>query len=350
MTRARTGLLVATLVSLSGCYGLHALSGQLSILCNREDIEDVLADPHTTPLERRRLELVQATRRYAIDAIGLAENGSYTCVYDTQGGPVAWNVSASSPDALAPYLWTFPFVGTIPYVGFFAREPAAELARDLRAEGLDVLVLPVPAYSTLGWFDDPVFSSMLFRDESSLVETVIHELAHATVWIDGDAVFNENLASFVGEQGARDFFRKRGGAADPGLKQSLDNERDATVFRAAMADLREQLARIYAASGTRAHKRALKAEAFERFRAHYRRVVRPQLSDDGYDWILSKRFPFNNAFVMQYQRYHGDAHLFRAVHEKAGGDLRATVERLKALADADDPRAALTKMAGADEK
>src|SRR5690606_3911333 len=136
---------------------------------------------------------------------------------------------------------------------------------DLEAAGLDALGLPVPAYSTLGWFDDPLFSPMLDRSEAELAETVIHELAHATVWVDHDAELNENLAQFIGTKGAEAFFLARGGKGDPALVEARAAARDSERFNAAMDELRAELERIYAASGERARKLELKEAAFERF-------------------------------------------------------------------------------------
>lgn len=326
---------------MSGCYALHAARGQLAIWWGREPIEDVLARPALDPKLRSRLELVLAVRRYAIEEIGLAESGSYTCYYETPGEYVAWNVSAAAPDALAPYGWTFPFLGTLPYIGFFARGPAEDELRRVSALGLDGLLLPVPAYSTLGWFDDPVFSSMAREDEATLVETIIHELAHATVWVDGDAELNENLASFVGEQGAQDFFRARAGEADPGLAEAARRARDGALVNAALGGLRDELSRIYEASGSRARKLELKQETFRRFRARFRDEVQPRLEGSDYEWVGEERVPFNNALVLAFARYHAEGDLFEALFAQHGGDLAATVRALKGLEDEDDPRAAL---------
>ena len=341
---SRLALLLALLpgvAGLSGCYTLHAAKGQLRILTNREPIEEFLAKPDVDPDLRRKLELVLEVRRFAADVIQLDVGDTYTKVYDTQGEPVAWNVSASAPDALSPVTWSFPIVGTVPYLGYFDKEPAQEAIQELKRDGQDALLLPVPAYSTLGWFEDPIFTSMLKGSDAELVETIIHELAHATVWIPGDAEFNETLATFVGRQGAHDYFLARGGPDDPALREAQEDARASRIFNEAAADLRAKLMRVYEATGPRAEKLRLKQIAFKRFRERFAAEVLPQIPGAGYDWVLLPQIELNNALLLTFRRYHGELDLFRALYERCGRDLVATVQALKALEEAEDPRAAL---------
>lgn len=308
--------LALLLAASPGCYLTHVAGGQLSILWGRQPIAELLADP-ALPAERRaRLELVLEVRRFAIEELGLNDSDSYTEVYDTGGGPIAWNVSAAYRDALVPYRWWFPIVGSLPYMGFFDPDLALEEARDLSAEGLDVVVLPVPAYSTLGWFDDPIFTGVLDGSEANLVEVVIHKLAHATVWVDQDAQLNENLAQFVGEKGAEAFFLARGGPDDPALVRARHEAEDSARFNAAMDELRDELERLYAASGSRERKLELREEAFARFRERFARDVQPLLHGQGYDGFATR--PLNNAWVLAFRRYHGEREAFEALFARLG--------------------------------
>lgn len=338
-------LLVLICVLAPGCYAWQATTGQLSILWNREPIQARLDDPRrlhpTRDAElRRKLALVLDVRRFSMSGVGLDESASYTTFYDTGDEPVAWNVSGARPDGLYPLTWDFPFIGTLPYVGFFKKASAIGLLAELRASERDALLLPIPAYSTLGWFEDPVFTAMLLRDEEDrIAEVVIHELAHATVWIPDEVELNENLASFVGEEGARLYFLEQGGPDDPRLKAAAQSAKDSEVFNEAIGVLREELERIYEASGDQARKLELKAAAIAGFRERYPREVRPLLSDDRYDWVLE--IELNNAILLQFKRYHGELKLFQALHERCGKDLRATIRALKEIAEEDDPRAAL---------
>lgn len=317
MSRARAALLAVAL--LPGCYLAHVARGQLSILTGRVPIEEVIEEGDRPWVELEKLRLVLAARRFAIDACGLEETGAYTTFYETEGPYVVWNLSGSEPDAFAAYWWSFPIVGSIPYLGFFAREPALEEQRALAAEGLDTAVLPVVAYSTLGWFDDPFYSGLLSEDEAGIVSTVIHEMTHTTVYAPGQADWNENMATFVGTEGARRFFLARGGPDDPGIA-ALDGH--AVADAAAIASVRavrDQLWRVYESSGPRAEKLARKAVL---------------LGTGG------RSEPLNNAHLLMVSRYHGDQELFAEVLRACGNDLPAMVAVLKRLAEEEDPRAA----------
>ncbi|MGE0713755.1 MAG: aminopeptidase [Planctomycetota bacterium] len=348
MRLARAAALILLVLLLDGCYMTRTARGELHVLCNRQSIEDRLADEHPLdPALRRKLELVLQVRKFAFEQIGLDESDSFTTFFDTEGGPAVWNVSAARSDQLLPITWSFPIVGVVPYLGFFDRAEARAQLVELKAQGLDSLALPSPAYSTLGWFDDPVFTSLLREDEARIAEVVIHELTHNTVWIPGEVSLNENLATFVGREGARQFFEARGGPRDPALVEAEQRKADDEVFQAAMNDLHDELSRLYAASGPRARKLELKAAAIARFRRRYAREVRPRLHDDRQDWVLDPRLPLNNALILMFRRYHGEGDLFAALHDRCGRDLRQTVQALRSIADASDPRADLARRARA---
>jgi predicted aminopeptidase len=340
------GSLVVLLAATSGCsipYLGHVTLGQVRILIGRVSVEDRLEDPSVSAEEKVRLRLVQDVRKFAIKEVGLHDSGSFTTVYDTQGGPAAWNLSASADDAFVPYTWSFPIVGTVPYKGFFVRAPAAEEAAELRAHHQDVLVYGAAAYSTLGWFSDPVFTSMLRDSDHQLANTILHELAHATVYVVGDSDFNETLATFVGNQGAIDYFKSRGGENDPRLKRAAEDDHDDVIFGRAISDLRERLTKAYGSSLARDEKLKQKAAILRDFRVRYSKEIRPLLETDGYDWVLRREI--NNALILALERYHGDLDVFAALHRKLGSNLHATVLALEEIARAEKPRAALAEAA-----
>ncbi|RMG16804.1 MAG: hypothetical protein D6731_05300 [Planctomycetota bacterium] len=338
-------LLCSLALATQGCYALHAASGQLHVWWGREPIDEVLRRPDLDPTRRERLELVLAVRRFAFEELGLTRSDSYSYFYDTGEGYVAYNVSACAPDAFAPRVWTFPLVGAVPYLGYFDLALAQEQARALAEEGLDVLVLPVPAYSTLGWFADPVFSTMLDEDEAELASTIVHELTHGTVWIPGDVELNENMASFVGDRGAEAFFLARGGPQDPALLAAARRNEEQSLFNAALAELRDDLARVYESTGRRSDKLAYKAQAVAAFRRRYAEELAPRLSDDRYGWVLSEEIDLNNAVLLSFRRYHGDEELLDAVYRRCGSSLRRFIAAIREAAEADEPRAALEALA-----
>ena len=324
-----------------GCYTSHAVGGQLAILWGRQPIDEVLAAGELPPEELAKLRLVEQVRVFGVARCGLAESDSYTTYYRTEREYVAWNVSASEPDAFAPYVWSFPFVGQLPYKGWFRPEPALAEAAELAAQGLDTLVLPVPAYSTLGWFDDPVFSGLLRDDEATLTETILHEMTHATVFVSADADWNENLATFVGQEGARRFFLQRGGPDDPGLRALGRHLHDEALINAALRELQQELWRVYESCGSRRDKLLLKGALLDRFRVRAASELRPRLLDPTRaDFLIDPRTPLNNAYLLMVARYHGDQGLFRELLAACAGDLATLVVQLEELQDEEEPRAA----------
>jgi len=175
------------------------------------DADAVAADPGTPDRVRRALALVAEIRAFGVEVLGLRAGSSYRHYFDTGGTPVTHVVSACAKDRFEPHTWWFPFVGTVPYKGFFDRADAEAEAEALRAQGLDVHLGAAAAYSTLGWFPDPVLSTMVDLPEEELASLILHELVHNTVWIPGDVDLNEGLAGFVGGQGALEFARRRYG-------------------------------------------------------------------------------------------------------------------------------------------
>jgi predicted aminopeptidase len=202
-------MLLLTGAWVSACnplYVMRAAYEQTKILASREPISEVLADPSRSPAEREKLSLVLEAREFAI-AMGLDPKESFTSFAPVDGDAVAWVLSASKKNSFELYTWWFPIVGSVPYKGYFDREDALEAARTLADKGYESWVRGTDAFSTLGWFNDPVLSTTLQRDAPQIVNTVIHESVHRTVWIPHHVAFNESLANFVGTEGAIEFFQ-----------------------------------------------------------------------------------------------------------------------------------------------
>ncbi len=207
---ASTAALFLLLTLVSGCYLGHVALGQLRLLRARVPISRVLADPATSDEERERLSLVLEVRDYARD-LGLDVGEQYTSFAPWPGDRLVTAVVAARPGSLEPEGFWFPLVGRVPYKSYFETRLASREAEALRAQGLDVCLSAVPAYSTLGWLGDPLTGPLLRAPRTDLVATVIHELVHATVYVRDQPDFNEGLASFVGEEGALAFFAARDG-------------------------------------------------------------------------------------------------------------------------------------------
>jgi len=235
-------VLLWTLCSLlSGCewpYLLRQGSEQVALLVRRRPVAEVLGDPGLSIRRREQIERVAAVKRFARERLGLADPGSYEHLCHLERDALSWVVSACPDDSLEPHTWWFPLVGHVPYKGFFDPGEAREEAHRLEQLGLVPLVRPVEAFSLLGWMPDPLYSPMLDGPAERLVEVILHELTHATVFVPGRSDFNEALASFVGRQGARAFWMaSMTGPLAELDRQERERDRRTTVMRALVRDL-----------------------------------------------------------------------------------------------------------------
>lgn len=211
-------------------YGLAQGYGQLRIILNSRPVTEVLKDEGVDDETKDKLRMVQDIRMFAMDQLGLRNSKNYTTLYDQKGEPVLWVVRACYPFQLKNFEWTFPIVGTVSYKGYFNLQKAINLRDKLRDEGYDTYIREVSAWSTLGWFKDPILSNMLDDSPGDMANTIIHELTHATIFVKDSITFNENLASFIGDKGAEAFLT----SAFPDSEE-LSNYRHLKEDRAAYA-------------------------------------------------------------------------------------------------------------------
>jgi predicted aminopeptidase len=291
---------VLLIAGLTGCrtlgYYAHVAHGQAALLAQRRPVAEVVRDPATPERVRQRLALSSAARRFASDALGLPDNRSYTYYVALDRPWVAWNVFATPVFSVAPVTHCFPIAGCVAYRGYFRKDLADREATRLRALGDDVALGEVPAYSTLGWFADPILSSMLYWDDDTLAGTIFHELAHQKFYVKDDTAFNESYASFVEEEGVREWRRSRG-LPSPEGDDALERS-----FTLRVLALREQLGRLYSGSMTDDAMAVAKAEAFEVFRGDYlawrATVARGDRRNDR--WMAK---PLNNATLLPFGLY-----------------------------------------------
>jgi predicted aminopeptidase len=333
----RAGVLALLALTLGGCgvgYVARGAYEEARILWRREPIATVLARPDLDPALRAKLELVAPVRAYARDQLGLRIGGSYTSVATVDAGQVVHVVTAAPRTRLQPRTWWFPVVGRVPYRGYFDEADARDFAAELEREGDDTMVRPAVAFSTLGWFDDPLLSTMLRDDETELAETLIHELTHATRYVPGQVAFNESLAMFVGLCGAERFFRDRGESERAALV--ADRWADAQTFSAALAEVVARLQTAYRQPIDEPARQAL----FAALQADM--AARPWRTND---YAVFWRRPINNAVIVHDRLYADRLPLFAAALACRGGDLRATVAAILTALDAyDDPYAAVASL------
>jgi predicted aminopeptidase len=306
---------VALCLLLGGCgslrYYAHVAHGQASLLMHRRPIVKVLQDPATDPTLARRLRLAAQARRFASAALALPDNRSYTSYVDLHRPYVAWNVFATPPYSVEALPQCFPIAGCVAYRGYFDQSRARVRAAELKAQGEDVWIGPVPAYSTLGWFADPIVSSMLRWDDDDVAGTIFHELAHQRLYVKGDTAFNESFASFVEQEGLRQWRKARGlpppGSRDQAMEQG---------FTALVLDLRERLRRLYASGDDPATLARGKQAQVDAFRRRYAQWRDSRWSGDRrYDaWVEA---PINNAKLLPFGLYDRWTGAFAVLFEQA---------------------------------
>ena len=313
-------------------YFWHLGKGQMSLLWRAKSISRVLKDKNLDPTVRKQLLLVEDLRAFAKDHIGLASSRNYTTYVDIGRGPVSWNLVVCPKDGLTPESWTYPVVGTVPYRGYFKKEQA-EAARDHYAQkGFDTYLRPVSAYSTLGWFPDPILSTMLRYDEADLADLIFHELTHATLWIEGDVTFNESLASFVGEAGALMWLQNKYGKDAPVVQEVLDARADAVVFRTFMQHVATQLDSVYQSDLGTEDKFVQREIVFDKAQeTFYNLPLRTQWYDGFPQWKV------NNARIALYRVYRARTDVFQRVFESVGEDLPKAIEVFKLCETVSDP-------------
>lgn len=326
-------LLLLLLLPLAGCstagYYAQAVSGHLGLMAAREPIEEVIADPATPAAVRERLELAQAARHFAVTELGLPDNGSYTRYVQLDRPAVVYNVYAAPAFSLEPKRWCFPVAGCVVYRGYFKRAAAERSAAGLEAEGWDTWVGGASAYSTLGRFEDPVLSSMLYRDDARLAGLLFHELAHQRLYVKDDSAFNEAFATAVEEEGVRRWLLAAGRADD--LAAWHASRQRAEAFRLLLARARGRLQVLYASGASEPELRAGKAAAFAQLEAEYRALKTSWNGWTGFDrWFDG---PLNNARLIPSATYRALVPAFRILLLEADGDLEAFYAECARLGD-----------------
>lgn len=335
MTFLRIFPLLAAVTLAGGCttlgYYTQAVGGQLEILARTRPIAELLDDaptadaespvkaPPLAPEVKARLAAILRVRDFATRALALPDNNSYRVYAELDRAQVAWNVVATPEFSLTPKEWCFPVAGCVPYRGYFSHARAQRFAAALKQDRLDVRVAGVAAYSTLGWFADPVFSSQLRRSDADIAALIFHELAHRKVYLRGDAAFNESFATTVEIEGLRRWLAHGNDAA------TLDNARRNKARHALFVELllkyRARLETLYAMPLPAEPMRAAKASEFEALRAEYA-VLRQQWGGhDGYDaWFAQD---LNNAHLASVGLYQQYVPAFQKMLADLHGDLPA---------------------------
>ncbi|MBN2551767.1 MAG: aminopeptidase [Spirochaetales bacterium] len=330
MKRAGYLLVILALVpSIGGCYLLKQGTYLLRYNGRSRSIDKVLARGSVSGDVEAMLRCVQEIRRYAVEEIGLEKNRNYTRYVELDRDYVVDVVTACEADSFTPHQWRFPIFGSFPYKGFYEKSDADREADRLGKKGLDVWTRKVDGFSTLGFFSDPIYSFMSDYSLYALADLIIHEQTHATIFIKNQIQFNEELATFVGREGALGFLRTRYGIESEAYTQALAGLRDWNVFRDEVIGLYHQLDRIYGLGLDRETILAEKQRIVGEFNRRLISQAQELFRTDRYRSFQG--IPVNNAYIMSFVRYSRDLELFYRLYESRGRDLRATVEALKQL-------------------
>lgn len=318
--------------ALTGCesvsYYTHAISGQITILNKRQPINQLLNETDISEKLKERLRLVLEIREFAESELRLPVKGQYTSFVDLERPYAVWNVYATPEFSFAPKTWCHPVIGCTSYKGYFSNKDAHNYADRLRKQGHDVFISSVVAYSTLGWFDDPVLNTFIYRNDIKLAALIFHELAHQLLYVENDTTFNESFATLVEQEGLRLWLIQRG---DPGAFNIYTTDyRRRQQFIQLVMKYRNQLERLYSKNISVADKRNGKALVFDKLKDEYRRLKMEWPGYSGYDlWF---RHRLNNAQMITVSIYNDFVSTFRKILQDSGYDFELFYNKCQDLA------------------
>lgn len=320
-------LVVGAVLALSSCYvttqGYHLLRTQ----ARATPVERLRERGAVNAVESDFFTQVEAIRRFAAEELGLAASRNYTSYVATDRDHLVDVVSAAGATSFERKEWWFPFFGRFPYKGFYRPEPAQRLARRLHEDGWDVIIRPVGAFSTLGFFRDPLFTYMIDYGEARLAEMIIHEMAHATLWVSSEGQFNEEFATFVGLRGSERYMIAQYGA-DSAEVETLRNDRhDEEQFRGDIAELRDRLEALYATEPDVDRILSQKEKIIDAFRADFMGTYEERYAGDRYRFMADQRI--NNAWIDLFHTYTGNLARFEALYDAMDQDLPATITEIR---------------------
>lgn len=334
-------------LALSGCYLTKQGVGQAQLLLSRKPVDEFVASGASEEI-RAKLTLIREVKAFGEQAIGLKHTSNYQDVVALDRDAVSYVVSAAPKDRLEAFTWWFPIIGDVPYKGFFDRKDAEALQAELEAQGYDTILRGVPAFSTLGWLPDPVYSPFLKYDIPTLSNIIIHETTHATLFLSGQASFNEGFATFVGNLGAQEFLKKKYGEDSEAYRQAKAAATDNVVFTEFVQALSAKLDALYQSELPRERKLAERERVFAWAGEVFEQEYQPRMQ--GHQFRHFPKGKLNNASLISYRTYYNRLDRFERAHEKLGGDLRRTVAFFKEhVAKAKSPETFLDDFLAKDE-
>ncbi len=324
------GLLLFLLTACNNLgYYSQSVSGHLAIMSASRPIDELLDDPEVSDILKQKLSQALEYRSFASEVLLLPENDSYLSYADTGRSAAVWNVVAAPDDSLTPKQWCFAFVGCLPYRGYYDQSEAEAYAEELSTQGLDVLTYGVPAYSTLGWFDDPLLNTLIDLPDWALAGIMFHELAHQLVYVEDDTNFNEAFAQTVEEEGRRRWLEQHGTEAG---RASFRIYSDRQVeFQTMMQETREKLLICYESAQEHTARLGCKQTTLYQMQREYALLKEAWGGYAGYDYWFKPR-P-NNAHFVSSNTYQHYVPAFEKLLQQQGGDLQRFYTEVERLAD-----------------
>jgi len=323
--------LLACFLSLIGCSKLSYIANlgwhQGSISFHSVPIKEVLDDPKQNPDIAEKIRFIQEVKRYGEERIGLRKTSCYSTFYEHQG-PILYVVTACEKDRLQDYHWSFPVIGTVTYKGFFSKRDALNEQRELEKKGYDTYLRPAGAYSTLGYFRDPIFSSFLKWDVGNLSNLILHEMTHSTCYFKGNTDFNEQMATFIGNQGSILFLSDKYGPKSPEVLQAIQSQHDDLLFSRWIDQACEQLSKFYGQKISKEEKLEGRKEVFRSLQEEFK-GIKPQFQTDAYETFDEK--PLNNAILLGHRQYYQRLEMFETAYRIFGQDLRKVLALMEEI-------------------
>ncbi len=316
----------------SGCstvdYYWQAVSGHADIVNKEKPIQEILAEPDLDVKLREKLEIMQQARDFAIHELALPDNNSYRTYVDINRKYVIWNVIATEEFSVLPKQWCFLFAGCVSYRGYFDKTVAQNYADSLQAKGMDTYVAGARAYSTIGWFDDPLLNTMLYRDEAMRVGVLFHELAHQQLYVQDDTAFNEAFATVVAQEGVRRWFVYRGD--DQAYEAYLQVEKRRNEFHGLLKQTRAKLQGLYNETHEPDLMRSKKQAIFRQLKVDYQKLKAGWQNDKRYDAWMAQ--PLNNAHLALVATYNELVPAMKMYLDRANSNLPLFYQHMEQLA------------------
>jgi predicted aminopeptidase len=332
MKKLYSWLVIIIGLGMTGCssieYYWQAVNGHSNIVMREQPISELLAKPDLDAELRDLLTEIQLARDFASDELSLPNNESYRGYVDIGRDYVVWNVIATEEFSVTPRQWCFPFAGCVSYRGYFSKAKAQSFADELRSEGMDVYIAGARAYSTIGWFDDPLLNTMLYRDEAMRVSVLFHELAHQQLYVQHDTAFNEAFATAVAQEGVRRWFLHNGNTS--AYELYLESERRRAEFNTLLRQTRNKLQELYGESQDSDVMRKSKQAIFDQMKLDYTRLKHSWHNDKRYDaWMAQS---LNNAHLALVATYHELVPAMKAYLLEVEADLPRFYQQMEQLA------------------